>query len=196
MRILMLGNSFTYFHDLPEMVREITGAHVESHTRGGAYLSEQLDPAAEMGAATLQSLEEAWDYVVLQEYSNGPLRNREGFMKSIAALCEKIRACGGVPVLYATWAYEKDGPKMGTMDCSYEAMAEGLKEAYHTAAETNGALVADAGQRFFEQAEKKSLYEEDSYHPSEEGSRLAAETIAAVILKDWAEKTQTREPGS
>ena len=32
MRILMLGNSFTFFHDMPDMVREITGAHVESHT--------------------------------------------------------------------------------------------------------------------------------------------------------------------
>ena len=84
MRILMLGNSFTFFNDMPEMVREITGAQVVSHTRGGAWLSEQLNADTEMGAATLKALEEHWDYVVLQEYSNGPVKNREAFMRSAA----------------------------------------------------------------------------------------------------------------
>ena len=190
MRILMLGNSFTFFNDMPEMVREITGAQVASHTRGGAWLSEQLNADTEMGAATLKALEEHWDYVVLQEYSNGPVKNREAFMRSAAELCAKIRACGGTPVLYATWAYEKNGPKMAGMDCSYEEMAQGLKEAYHAAAEENGALVADVGQRFFEQAEEKCLYNRDSYHPSEEGSRLAARTLSEVILADLAKRTQ------
>ena len=138
MRILMLGNSFTFFHDMPDMVREITGAHVESHTRGGAHLSEQLNAETEMGAATLKSLEEHWDYVVLQEYSNGPITGREAFLRSVRGLCEKIRACGGVPVLYATWAYEKGGPKLQAMGCTYEEMAAGLREAYHAAAEENG----------------------------------------------------------
>ena len=92
--------------------------------------------------------------------------------------------------MYATWAYEKNGPKMAGMDCSYEEMAQRLKEAYHAAAEENGALVADVGQRFFEQAEEKCLYNRDSYHPSEEGSRLAARTLSEVILADWAKRTQ------
>lgn len=72
MRILMLGNSFTYFHELPKMVAAMLKAEVVSHTRGGAWLSEQLDPETEMGAKTLKALaEEKWDYVVLQEQSAG-----------------------------------------------------------------------------------------------------------------------------
>ena len=188
MRILMLGNSFTFFHDLPDMVRESTGAHVESRTRGGAHLSEQLNAETEMGAATLKSLEEHWDYVVLQEYSNGPITGREAFLRSVRGLCEKIRACGGVPVLYATWAYEKGGPKLQAMGCTYEEMAAGLREAYHAAAEENGALVADVGDRFLEKADTLQLYEEDSYHPSACGSRLAAQTLSDVMLADWTRR--------
>lgn len=35
MRILMLGNSFTFANDMPAMLAELTGAEVVHHTRGG-----------------------------------------------------------------------------------------------------------------------------------------------------------------
>ena len=44
MRILMLGNSFTFANDMPAMLAELTGAEVVHHTRGGARLAEQLNP--------------------------------------------------------------------------------------------------------------------------------------------------------
>lgn len=34
MRILMLGNSFTFANDMPAMLAELTGAEVVHHTRG------------------------------------------------------------------------------------------------------------------------------------------------------------------
>ena len=68
MRILMLGNSFTFYNDMPDMLAKLTGAGVVAHTRGGAMLSEQLNPDTKMGASTLKSLEnEKWDYVVLHD---------------------------------------------------------------------------------------------------------------------------------
>ena len=59
-----------------------------------------------------------------------------------------------------------------------------LHDAYHEAAELGGALVADVGKRFYELADSQDLYAEDGQHPSEAGSRLAAQTIAAVIKAD------------
>ena len=56
MRILMLGNSFTYYHDMPDILAHLLGAEVVAHTRGGAYLSEHLDPEAELGRKTLPVL--------------------------------------------------------------------------------------------------------------------------------------------
>ena len=109
MRILMLGNSFTFYNDMPDMLAKLTGAEVIVHTRGGARLAEQLNPDTKMGASTREALEnEKWDYVVLQEMSNGPIVSKESFLKSVARLCEKIRSAGAVPVLYATWAYKNE----------------------------------------------------------------------------------------
>ena len=185
MRILMLGNSFTYANDMPSMLAEITGAEVVHHTRGGAHLAEQLNPRTKNGARTQAALEdEFWDYVVLQEYSSGPVTSVRAFKRSISRLCARIREEGAMPVLYATWPYRRDSRAYEEMGISYEEMAQGLYEAYHEAAEKNQALIADVGQRFCELEGNEELYADDGQHPSEAGSRLAAETIAEAILAD------------
>ena len=75
MRILMLGNSFTFTNNMPQMLADLTGAEVVHHTRGGARLSEQLNPNTRLGNQTQAALQnEQWDYVVLQEMSHGPTR--------------------------------------------------------------------------------------------------------------------------
>ena len=60
-------------------------------------------------------------------------------------------------------------------------MGRKLSEAYHRAAQENNALIADVGQRFYELSDTQDLYAADGVHPSELGSHIAAETIAAVI---------------
>lgn len=184
MRILMLGNSFIFTNDMPQMLAELTGAEVVHHTRGGARLSEQLNPATQMGARTQAALrEEHWDYVVLQEMSHGPITSPKSFFSSVEQLCKQIRENGAVPILYATWAYQKDGAELTAKGWDYEEMARGLFEAYHKAAEENHTLIADVGQRFYELSKTQNLFGDDGYHPNEAGSRIAAQTIAAVIQK-------------
>lgn len=99
----MLGNSLTFVNDLPEMLADLTGAEVVCHTRGGARLAEQLNPKTKTGAKTLEALEkEHWDYVVLQEMSNGPIVYQKRFLETVSTFYEKIRNAGAVPVFYAT----------------------------------------------------------------------------------------------
>ena len=72
MRILMLGNSLTSAQDMPDILAELTGAEVVCHTRGGARLSEHLNPNTRLGARTQAALaKEQWDYVVLEKLSAG-----------------------------------------------------------------------------------------------------------------------------
>ena len=100
MRILMLGNSFTFANNMPAMLEELTGAEVVNHTRGGARLAEQLNTKTKMGAKTQAALEdEFWDYVILQEMSTGPITARNSFMNSVSSLCNRIKEEDGTPIL-------------------------------------------------------------------------------------------------
>ncbi|MCC8162058.1 MAG: SGNH/GDSL hydrolase family protein [Lachnospiraceae bacterium] len=186
MRILMLGNSYIFTNDMPKMLAELTGAEVAHHTRGGARLAEQLNPKTEMGARTQKELsEEHWDYVVLQEMSKAPVKTREKFLKTAAALCDQIHVAGAKPVFYLTWAYQRDSAQMKKSGLDYDEMYCGLQEAYREAAFASDALLADVGTAFYQQSTYRNLYADDGSHPNEEGSRLAAEIIAAVIMEDY-----------
>ena len=182
MRILMLGNSLTSANNLPRKLAELTGGEVVSHTRGGARLSEQLNPNTRLGSQTQAALRnEQWDYVVLQEMSHGPITAPKNFFSSVGQLCRQIRANGAVPILFATWAYQRGGAKLTGKGWDYDEMAQKLSEAYHKAAQENNALIADVGRRFYKWSDPQALYAADGVHPSELGSHIAAETIAAVI---------------
>ena len=182
MRILMLGNSFTYYHDMPKMLQAILGAEVVANTKGGAWLREQLDPESELGAAALKLLrEEKWDYVVMQEQSKAPVFAKKTFHSSVKELCALARAAGAKPLLYASWAYREGSEKLASTGISFMEMDAALYESYHEAAEQNDVLVADVGKAFLALRGLAELYEPDDYHPSEAGSVLAAETIARVI---------------
>ena len=182
MRILMLGNSFTAANNLPQRLARLTEAEGMAHTRGGARLSEQLNPSTKLGSQTQAALQtEKWDYVVLQEMSHGPITAPGSFFASVERLCRQIRENGAIPVLYATWAYQKGGGKLTAKGWDYDEMAHKLHDAYHKAAQKNHALVADVGQLFYELSAAQDLYAGDGVHPSELGSHIAAETIAAVI---------------
>ena len=182
MRILLLGNSLTTANGMPRMLAEITGAEVVCHTRGGARLAEHLKGNTRLGAKTQAALrEENWDCVVLQEMSHGPITAPKSFFSSVEQLCRQIRANGAVPILFATWTYQKGGAKLTDKGWDYDEMAQKLSEAYHKAALENNALIADVGRRFYEWSDPQDLYAADGVHPSELGSHIAAETIAAVI---------------
>jgi len=185
MRILMLGNSFTYFHDMPKMLAAILGEEVVAHTRGGAFLHEHLDPNEELGAKTLKALkEEKWDYVVMQEQSKAPIFAKKDFLDSVQKLCCLIRENGAKPVLYATWAYREGSEKLASTGLSVPEMDKGLYDSYHATAVENDALIADVGKAHTALRKYADLLEPDDFHPSEAGSILAAETIARVIEKD------------
>lgn len=182
MRILMLGNSFIFTNNLPKLLADLTGGEVVHHTRGGARLAEQLNPNTRLGASTQAALEgERWDYVVLQEMSNGPIVYPARFLDSVSNLCARIHQNGATPVLYATWAYEPGSTKLAEMGMDYGEMTRRLSEAYHRAAAQNHALVADVGLQFYAHSQGRGLYAADGVHPNEVGTKIAAETIAAVI---------------
>lgn len=189
MRILMLGNSFTYFHELPGILSGLTGWEVVSNTKGGAYLSEQFDESSETGKRAMKLLrEEKWDYVVLQEQSFYPVGNREGYLKSVRELSILIRENGAVPVIYESWAYREGSRKLSGTGLTYAEMLEKMVISCETAARENGAVLARVGEAFDGVRDVIGLYEADDYHPAEAGSAIAAGVIRRSIEEHAAGK--------
>ena len=65
---------------MPDMLAELTGAEIVQHTRGGERLADQLNPKTKMGKRTQEALQnEKWDFVILQEMSNGLITSKSQF---------------------------------------------------------------------------------------------------------------------
>ena len=67
LRVLFIGNSYTYYNNLPGMVAQLSGGRIETRmvARGGSTLQQLWD----FGEAPAAIREGRWDYVVLQEHS-------------------------------------------------------------------------------------------------------------------------------
>ena len=84
LRLLFVGNSYTYYNDLPQMVYEIAKTKkkklsVRSVTKGGERLKGHLynEKLREMLTT------EKWDFVILQEQSSAPAKQTETVIADI-----------------------------------------------------------------------------------------------------------------
>ena len=81
--LLFVGNSFTYYHDLPAMLEKLSCAagysiQTAAVTKGGWYLERYADPDNEMYPLLHETHEQrAWDMIVLQDQSFNPAGNSE-----------------------------------------------------------------------------------------------------------------------
>src|ERR1700678_4557176 len=94
--ILFVGNSFTYYHDLPKMVAELAKAGkqpkliYERETPGGCTLEKHWKD----GKALAKIQSRKWDFVVLQEQSQIPLVKRNSMFDHGKKLDAEIKKHG------------------------------------------------------------------------------------------------------
>ena len=191
MRILMLGNSLTTAHGLPDTLARELGAEVLVHARGGARLAEHLNPKTKNGARTLAALAPVgpggepahplWDYVVLQEMSHAPATTPEAYARSAAALCALARGAGATPVIYATWAYREGSARLARLGLSYAQMHDLMHGSFVRVAAQNEAMLADACAAFYGAADPGAPYAPDAVDPSQMGTGVAASVLARAM---------------
>ena len=188
-KILFIGNSFTYFNDMPELLKQLfDGANIPveiaSVVKGGWYLSRYADPENEMHPAILEAAKQEWDYVVLQDQSFNPAGNKEDFLAAAHKLA-KLFPCRKKLVFYQTWAYEDGSVKLSQTGKTYEELHEALRDAYRQAAEELNALCVPAGDAFRlahdQYYYKFDLYRADAFHPSILGSYMITCTFFATL---------------
>ena len=186
--VLFLGNSFTFFNDLPAMMKKLCDdenieVFTDSVTRGGAYLRQFTDPADELSAKLAHKLgERKWDTVILQDQSANPARNPD----DIREACKKIAALfpeNTEFLLYQTWSYRDATEKLASVRMTYPEMRRKLREGYTQAADAIGGRTVPVGEAFaLASREGIDVYCSDDYHPNEKGTYIAA---CAFIRSIW-----------
>jgi hypothetical protein len=192
LRILFIGNSYTFYNDLPEMFAELVQSSgkeidIEMAAVAGWTLS---DHAASEGTQTMiQS--RGWDYVILQEQSVIPSvqeERAETMYPAVRALDDMIRNAGAETVLLMTWGRRDGLPAEGFQD--FNAMQAELGAGYTEIGGEVGAIVARVGlawQNAVTQDANMDLWDIDGSHPSKMGSYLAACVLYAAITQESPE---------
>jgi hypothetical protein len=189
LRVLFIGNSYTYVNDLPGMFSELarSGGHqveVGTIVEGGFALENHVE-ASQIGRTLTSS---QWDYVVLQEQSQLPSveYSRTNFMyPAVRILVKQIRSNHAQPLLFETWGHRYGYPENGMP--SYESMQYEIDQGYLTIARELNVPVAQVGLAWFRALKNDpelQLWQEDGSHPSEQGTYLAACVFYVTLYKE------------
>lgn len=187
MRVLFVGNSYTYVNDLPAIVAALAAdgtmrVAAESATAGGATLADHLSSTGAVDAIRRGG----WDVVVLQGQSVEPLYDLDGFLAASAGLAAEIRGAGAETLFFETWA-RRAGSDVYAESWSGgtpAAMQAGLRAAYRAAADAasgRSAPVGDAWEASLSAQPGLALHADDGSHPSLAGSYLAACVFLGVL---------------
>lgn len=173
-KILFIGNSHTYFNDMPAMVAELFSSvlHTEAHVTMLASPGMSLRWHYDQPETKFNILRGGYDYVVLQQATH-PFDGEEALLRQAGRLIGWVREAKATPVVYMTWSRKDDLP--GQRE---------LTEAFHRLAETEQALLAPVGEVW--EAVRKArpeaeLYFRDGRHASPLGSAIAAASIFSAI---------------
>jgi PKD repeat protein len=195
-RVLFLGNSYTAYNNLPQLVKDVaisTGDTIifDSNTPGGFTLQGHST-----NTTSLQKIISGnWDVVVLQEQSQLPSFPINQVITGVFPYAQKLdsiihvyQPCGKT-MFYMTWGRKNgDASNCATWPpvCTYQGMDSLLYERYMMMAQDNDAVVSPVGavwkyiRNNFPGIE---LYSADESHPSLAGSYAAACSFYSSITE-------------
>ena len=184
LRVLFIGNSYTYFNNLPRMLEALGESarppvrfHTQLIAQGGATLEDHVaDPKV---AAALR---QPWDVVVLQEQStfgdtylvNGQNRVHDPtlFHRAARAMAKLVPPRAKL-VFVSHWARRAAPEDQAAIDFAVETIAAELK-----------ATVLPAGKAWSAARRARpdlELYDPDGSHPAAAGSYLAACVLFSTL---------------
>ena len=189
--ILFIGNSYTYYHNMPESIFAVkasaAGYDFEVHavTHGGYHLSQFADPQNEEGLRLRSVIENRhFDYIVLQDQSLSTITDPGNFFNGISLMKDLLADKTGQFILFATWGRKPGCETLEEIGMSHEEMTRHIAEYYDEAGQRFGMRVAHVGRAFSAYAQEHpeaELYFSDLHHSSPLGSAIAAEVILKVI---------------
>jgi len=197
--VLFIGNSYTYYNNMPQLVEQIALSFgdsliYDSSTPGGANFNVHTNNTQTLAKINQQQ----WDYVVLQAQSQEPsfspgqvANNTYPYAEILVDSIYANSSCTE-PLFFMTWG-RKYGDQQNCVAyppiCTYLGMQQRLRESYLEMAFNDSASCAPVGMAWKKSIAIDStlnLYSSDNSHPSIYGSYLAACTFYASIFKKSA----------
>ena len=186
-KILFIGNSYTYYNSLPELVKRMAQEKFPNQvietqlvSQGGMTLKRHWEEEK-----SIQAIRSGhWDFVVLQEQSKlgmGVVINDDFyfgqtdlFYEYARKFDEEIKKVDAKTVFFMTWS-RSDNPEE----------QEILTYAYSSIAKELDAILAPVGLAWDQLRTNTTfnLYVADGSHPSPMGSYLAATTIFSTLFE-------------
>ena len=186
-RILFVGNSYTYFNNLPSVLEQLANnvqpdsLEAKMVVAGGATLKSLWENGEALKAIQLGG----WNFVVLQEQSTlgtGPRENGIPQINDPAMFYEyarrfdaEIHKIGAKTVFYLTWARRDSPQNQARLTAAYTSIAKEL-----------GAVLVPVGPAWEASIHEKpglALHQVDDSHPRPAGTYLAACVFYAVLFK-------------
>lgn len=178
MKVLFLGNSHTFFHDMPELFARFAEATTGEKPEVVmlAYSGRDLEwHRKEYFSLRFNLLYGGYDYCVIQQAAHPypPVQSTMEIGGEIIDLCHR---CGVKPVVYMTWAEKRFPQNQQIMIDTCEKLAQ-----------THQALLAPVG-RIWQQLRKEhgeiDLYHRDGEHAGPYGDFLVAAVLCKLLTGD------------
>lgn len=189
-RVLFIGNSHTYVHDVPAMLSAIARQRGDSSIRTSsvAFANFALEDHWYEGSAVRHLERARWEYVVMQQGPSSLAENQLHLARWTQQFTPLIRDAGATPVLYQVWPHvsrPQDFPA--------------VRQSYASAAASVNGILAPAGAAWansFSANPDVPLYDADGTHANILGAYVAALTIYASIGNVDARTLPAAIPGN
>ncbi|MEZ5691532.1 MAG: hypothetical protein R3D71_07700 [Rickettsiales bacterium] len=205
--VLFIGNSYTYYNNMPAMLIKMAQSDpnnhthfiVQSATRGGATLLDHLNNKKIPELISSRK----WTYVIIQEQSAwAVLPSYINTLRSARSLNELIKQNGSKTIIFTTWAREPESHWYKEAKFSFmrspDYMQKQINEKTLDIAQKIGINQIPIGDYWMAALQQKSdfpLYTKDGSHPSAAGSYLSA-LIFYRYLSGQSVKQITYKPDS
>jgi hypothetical protein len=177
-RVLMIGNSLTYYNDLPGLLQQMS-----IHESAPVYIEKITSPYASLkvhwafGAARKRVAEgvdgKKWDVLVLQEFSRKPVTNPEETADYFRRFSDEAKRAGvGKVLLFENWTRRGKDDDYASLESTYRQIAR-----------ETGATIAPIGAawRALERQHPDIHLFLDDRHPTDAGTYLAAAVLYDII---------------
>jgi hypothetical protein len=175
-RMLFIGNSLTYWNELPAMVEALaTAAKRHITVQMVAFPDVSLEDHWQRGDAVRAIRRGGWSHVVLQQGPSALPESQKLLREYTRKFDAEIKAVKATTALYMVWPSRARQQDFDGVSASYGAAAR----------DVDGLLlpVGDAWRTAWKRDPGLALYSPDGLHPSRAGSYLAALIIVSRSLR-------------